>query len=447
MSRAKKVIRIAAVVLLAIALPVGLGAAGVVGAVHSVYPERTQRVSLPTRVPDYDASKPTVAIVVGPRKANSADVLAPYEVLMDTGDFNVYTVAPERRPITLTGGLDLVPDLDFAGWERLVGHRPDVVIVPQLSGAGEPETAPIEDWLHRQRARGLPILASVCVGAEVLASAGFLDGRPATAHWLGLIGLRRSHPEVKWQEGVRYVDDGDIITGAGVLSGVDVALRIIERFDGEAAARRAAQRVSWPDYSPGAPAHFDPLHLAPADSVALLNAAYRWDRPTVGVLLSDGIGELELASAFRPLTEFSYVVEPLALSLDGAPIRSRHGLVFLPRGNRLADVDTVLVPGTRAAREHLGDRLPEERSVSYLHDRPGFAFDGTLRHIAGTDDVATARWVAKSMQAPDTGVRLDGRAWPWALTIRPIMLALAVVLTYLVASRLLRTRTARKDAP
>jgi transcriptional regulator GlxA family with amidase domain len=79
-----------------------------------------------------------------------------------------------------------------------------VIVVPQLHDPAGPSAAPIVEWLQRQRAEGDPLLVTVCVGAEVLASAGLLDGRPATSHWLGLIGLRRSYPAVHWQDGVRY---------------------------------------------------------------------------------------------------------------------------------------------------------------------------------------------------------------------------------------------------
>ena len=82
----------------------------------------------------------------------------------------------------------------------------------------------------------------------MLAKAGLLDGRPATSHWLGLIGLRRNYPAVRWTDGVRYVDDGDVITTAGVLSGIDGALRVVERMVGPAAAGRAARAVHWPDW-------------------------------------------------------------------------------------------------------------------------------------------------------------------------------------------------------
>ena len=124
-------------------------------------------------------------------------------VLADTGTFNLYTVAPQRQPVPLTGNLDLVPDLTFGQLDDRLPTTPDVIVVPQLPHATGPSAAPIVQWLQRQRAQGDPLLVSVCTGAEVLASAGLLDGRPATSHWLGLIGLRRNYPAVRWQDGIR----------------------------------------------------------------------------------------------------------------------------------------------------------------------------------------------------------------------------------------------------
>jgi transcriptional regulator GlxA family with amidase domain len=140
-----------------------------------------------------------------------------------------------RRPAPagpLTGGLDLIPDLTFEQLDDLLPAAADVIVVPQLKDATGPSVAPVVDWLRRQRTQGNRLLMSVCTGAEVLASAGVLDGWPATSHWLGLIGLRRHYPAVHWQDGVRYVDDGDLITTAAVLSGVDGALRVVERLVG-----------------------------------------------------------------------------------------------------------------------------------------------------------------------------------------------------------------------
>jgi putative intracellular protease/amidase len=451
--RRRRAARVAAVLLVTLLALVGVGAMGAASAAGTVYPARDGSAPpVPVgAVPSapYDPGRPTAVVVLGPDGANVADVLAPYEVLAETGAFNLYTVAPERRPTPLSGGLDVVPDLSFAELDAWLPTAADVIVVPELPGAGGPSTAVVEDWLLRQRAEGDPLLVSVCVGAAVLASAGLLDGRPATSHWLGLIGLRRSYTAVQWQDGVRFVDDGDVITTAGVLSGVDGALRVVERTVGPAAAEGAARAVRWPDYSPGRAAAIPRSRPAPADAVAVLSAGYRWDRPTTGVLLTEGVGEIELASAFRPYTVLSYLARPVAVTVDGRPVRSRHGLTFAPRaalGSVAAELDRLLVPGPRRADDGGETALAGRLPPVHLHDQPGFAFDGALRDIARTEDAATARWVAKSLQYPRTGVQLVGPAWPWGLTLRPILIAAAAATASVLVLRLRRRRRARATA-
>jgi putative intracellular protease/amidase len=448
--------RLTATVFLALVVTGAVGAVGIAGATGEIYtargPSAPPVLVEEAAVPTHDPAKPTAVILLGPEVANAADVLAPYEVLAATGAFNLYTVAPQRQPVPLTGGLDLVPDLSLGQLDQRLPTGPEVIVVPQLSevAAGlPPSVAPIIEWLQRQRADGDPLLVGVCVGAQVLAEAGLLDGRPATSHWLGLIGHRRDYPQVRWTDGVRYVDDGDLITTGGVLSGVDGALRVIERMVGPAAAARAAQAVHWPAYSPGAAAPIERSRPAPADLVAVLSAGYRWDRPTMGVLLTDGVGETELAAAFRPYTELSYLARPLAVTTDGRPVRSRHGLTFLPRAELAAaapGLDRLLVPGADAARREAAEGLPVPEGLApvYLHQQPGFAFDAALGDIARTRDVATARWVAKTLQYPTlqypTRPRLAGPAWPWTLTLRPILLAAATVAAVLGVGFLGRRR-------
>jgi len=422
----------------AVAVPVAVGAIGVARATGEIYPARTAGAS-PASVETvaaagHDPGKPTAVVVLAPGGANVADALGPYEVLASTGAFNLYTAAPRREPVPLTGGLDVVPDLSFEELDTRLARSPDVIVVPQLPGAGGPGVAPVVEWLRLQRAQGDPLLVSVCTGAEVLASAGILDGRPATSHWLGLIGLRRDYPAVRWQDGVRFVDDGDVITTAGVLSGIDGALRVVERMLGPAEAAKAASAVGWPGYSPAGATAIPRSRPAAADLVGLLSAGFRWDRPSTGVLLTEGVGEIELASAFRPYTELSYLARPVAVTVDGGAVRSRHGLTFLPRADLASaapELDRLLVPGADAARREVADglALPDDLSAVYLHRKPGFAFDAALRDIAATRDVATARWVAKTLQYPDTDLQLAGPGWPWALTVRPLLIAAVAAAT------------------
>ena len=442
----QRVIRVTATVLTALVVPVAVGAVGIAGVRGEIYTPRDATappVSVEAAaISAHDPTKPTAVVVLSLAGTNVADALPPYEVLASTGAFNLYTVAEQRQPMPLTGGVDLIPDLTFGQLADRLQAAPDVIVVPEIHDRGEPSSAPIEEWLQRQRRVGDPLVVSVCVGAEVLAHPGLLDGRPATSHWLGLIGFRREYPAVHWQDGVRYVDDGDVITAAGVLSGVDAALRVVERMIGPAAAEQAARAVEWPDYSPGGAAPIPRYRPAAPDVVGLLSAAYRWDRPNMGVLLTDGVGEIELASAFRPYTVFSYLAQPVAVTADGHPIRSRHGLTFVPRADLASatpKLDRLVVPGTDAAGRALADglRLPERLSPIYLHTQPGFGFDAALHDIARTWDVATARWVAKTLQYPNTNAQLSGPAWPWNLTLRPILIAAAVIAA-IVSIQLLR---------
>jgi putative intracellular protease/amidase len=451
MTRWRTAGRVATAVFVGLVVAGAVGAVGIAGARGEVYtprgpgapPAPVDSVAVPT----HDPGKPTVVILLGPEGANAADVLAPYEVLAATGSFNLYTVAPQRQPVPLTGNLDLIPDLSLAQLDQRLPNGPEVIVVPQLTevAAGVPPSlGPVIAWLQRQRAQGDRLLVSVCVGAQVLAEAGLLDGRPVTSHWLGLIGLRRNYPQVGWTDGVSYVDDGDLISTAGVLYGVDGALRVIERLVGPAAAAQAAQAVHWPAYSPGAATPIQRFQLAPADVVGLLSAGYRWDRPTMGVLLTDGVGETELASVFRPYTELSYLARTLAVTADGRPVRSRHGLTFAPRvdlAGAAPELDRLVVPGADAARRAVADglALPEGLGPVYLHRQPGFAFDAALGDIASTRDVATARWVAKTLQYP-THPKLAGSAWPWTLTLRPILLFAGGVTAVLGIRFLVRRR-------
>ncbi len=401
---ARRLLVVLGVLLALVAPPLAAGWYGVTGAVEIVYPPRPASATKPDdpgRV-TIDPDLPTAVIVLGEEGANVVDALAPYTVLRES-DFNVVTVAPTAGPVTMTGSLDVVPDLTFEELDEVLDGPPEVIVVPQIHGSAKA----VQEWLLANRRPGETLVVSVCVGAEVLADAGLLDDRPATSHWLKLIGLRRSHPQVDWRDGVRFVDDGDIITAAGVRSGMDGGLRIVERFYGEKAAEQIARRLRWNGYGAGGSVEVPAAQLGPADVVALLSAGYRWDRPATGVWLTDGVDELSLAAAFRPTSELSYLARTTAVTAGGQPVRSARGLTLLPRASwadAADDVDRLLVPGASVPDDlvEVDRRVP----VTVLHRPDEFAFDGALRDIATTYDAATARWVAKSLTPHQTASRV-----------------------------------------
>ena len=119
----------------------------------------------------------------------------------------------------------------------------DTVIVPSYEDLDATPSAAVLDALRLAHGRGAR-LVSICTGAFALAAAGLLDGRHATTHWLWTDELQRRHPLVEVLPNRLFVDDGDILTSAGMTTGIDLCLHLIRRDHGAAAANSAARSSS-----------------------------------------------------------------------------------------------------------------------------------------------------------------------------------------------------------
>ncbi|MFF8772965.1 GlxA family transcriptional regulator [Kitasatospora sp. NPDC015120] len=156
---------------------------------------------------------------------------------------------PSAGPV-LSGGFTVTAP---AGLEALADA--DTVVVP---GYETPDTPPSDAVLaairsaHAHGAR----LVSICTGAFALAATGLLDGRPATTHWRDADTLQRRYPRIDVRPNLLYVDDGDILTSAGVTAGIDLCLHIIRRDFGAAAANARARALVAPPQRPGGQAQF-----------------------------------------------------------------------------------------------------------------------------------------------------------------------------------------------
>jgi transcriptional regulator GlxA family with amidase domain len=105
------------------------------------------------------------------------------------------------------------------------------------------------DWLRGQRAT-VPVLASVCTGALVYAAAGLLTNRPATTYWASTQELAALDSTIDVRAGERFVDDGDVVTSAGVSAGIDMAFHLVHRFAGLERAREVRKGI---EYFPAPP--------------------------------------------------------------------------------------------------------------------------------------------------------------------------------------------------
>ena len=154
--------------------------------------------------------------------------------------FDVWTVAERREPIEVWGGTIVIPraTLDEVPTPRLL-------LVPGGWGTrSEVNNERLVGWIA-DTAKKAELVTSVCTGSFMLAQAGLLRGKSATTHWASIDRMRRTYPDVDVKEEVPYVEDGNVITSAGILNGVELALYIVERFLGQEAAPRTARHLEF----------------------------------------------------------------------------------------------------------------------------------------------------------------------------------------------------------
>jgi transcriptional regulator GlxA family with amidase domain len=155
--------------------------------------------------------------------------------------FEVVLIAESAGVVTTTGGMKVTPDYAFDDCPKL-----DVHVVPGGWGTRrEAENSRMIDFI-RERAPEAAKLTSVCTGSLLLATAGLLEGLHATSHWRFLDQLREGFPNVAVEYDQHVVEDGNVITSAGISAGIDMALRVVERYHGEEIARAAARHMEYP---------------------------------------------------------------------------------------------------------------------------------------------------------------------------------------------------------
>jgi transcriptional regulator GlxA family with amidase domain len=190
-----------------------------------------------------------VAFIIS-KGANVMDIAGAWEVFEDTmltskgqpwsgGDdmvmpFNTYTVSDSRDPVD-ANGLTVVPNYTFAN-----APKPQIIVIPAQGGRSDAQ----KSWLLAN-AKTADVTMSVCTGASMLAAYGLLDGSTATTHHLYESGLQQRYPAVHFVQGMRFVENGKISTAAGLTSGIDLALHVVERYYGRAVAQGTADFMEY----------------------------------------------------------------------------------------------------------------------------------------------------------------------------------------------------------
>ncbi|MGC1684679.1 MAG: DJ-1/PfpI family protein [Candidatus Acidiferrales bacterium] len=198
---------------------------------------------------DATRSKPLVPPAKGPIPvaflisdgAVVIDFAGPWEVFQDVHDaqglgfFKLYTVAETTKPVTASAGLKIVPDYTFQ-----TAPSPKVIVIPAQNG----DTPAMLEWI-RKSSKIADVTMSVCTGAYLLAKTGLLSGKAATTHHSAYSEFAMEFPDIQLRRGARFVEDGNLASSGGLSSGIDLALRVVERYYGRERAEETADMMEY----------------------------------------------------------------------------------------------------------------------------------------------------------------------------------------------------------
>ena len=180
---------------------------------------------------------------------NDAEVLdfsGPFEVfsvasrfLDDTKKFNVLLISEDKTTITARGGYEVNSNFTFKN------HPPlDVLLVVGGVHTEELKKEKVLTWIKEQ-SLGVDFISSVCTGAFLLAQAKVITNEKVTTHWEDIDALKNEYPKLNVLRNVRWVDEGHIITSAGISAGIDMSLHLVSKIHGNDLAHKTAKQMQF----------------------------------------------------------------------------------------------------------------------------------------------------------------------------------------------------------
>lgn len=209
-------------------------------------PNNEQSSEAPSNPLTPPAGKINAAFVIS-NGAVMIDFAGPWEVFQDvqirsrsrTMDeqmpFRLYTVAEKMAPVTVSGGMKIQPDYTFAN-----APAPNVIVIPAQNDGSQA----MLQWI-KAASMHTDVTMSVCTGAFILAKTGLLSGKPATTHHAEYGTLAMQFPDIDVKRGVRFVEAGNLASSGGLSSGIDLALRVVERYFGRKVATETAFNLEY----------------------------------------------------------------------------------------------------------------------------------------------------------------------------------------------------------
>ncbi|KAI9341928.1 DJ-1/PfpI family protein [Obelidium mucronatum] len=293
--------------------------------------------------------KQPVAVVIGETKGGSevTDFVVPYSILKRSNQFEVFSVGTESTVLKLVmGSFSIHTNHTIATFTAAFPDGADVVIVPNQINQKD---ALLVRWIQEQSGKGAKIVG-VCEGVWSLAHAGLLKGKNATTHWFtrGSLGGAAG---CKVVTGQRYVEDGAVVTTAGVTASIPVSLALVEAVAGTEIAKRVASDIGAREWAP----EYDGSAYTLAKLVPrIIQSGLVWSKDILGIEIVEGIDELSLALI---ADVYNRTGKTKAVTFAHDVVLSKNGMSIVPEKPVLPVGGTLVEVGETPALELLNSSL------------------------------------------------------------------------------------------
>lgn len=271
--------------------------------------------------PVYDSAKKTVIIMADNDMTETFDMLTPYFLFNETGMANVYIAAQKKYPIVTENGPFVLPHFSYNEVDSLK-INPDVIVIPYMH---DPASAEKTMWIQKHFNDSVLFL-SICDGAWTAAASGIYDGIPLTSHATGHDKLRKRFTKPVWVQNTSVTESGNLYSTAGVSNATDGSLKVIQRLFGEETMLKVLNKVNYPHN--GIRQDHISKALTFSSKLSVLNKVFFKENKTIGILLQNGMNEMDLAALFD-INARSMPASILAIVAWGNSITTKHGLTVV----------------------------------------------------------------------------------------------------------------------
>lgn len=283
------------------------------------WPPYTGQASFDWKQSSEDTSKKTVLIMADNDMTELFDLLTPFYLFSETEKANVFIVAQNKYPVLTQNGPFILPHFTYGEIDS-AGIIPDAIVIPYMNN---PESFEKTDWLKKHTTDST-ILLSICDGAWTAAASGLYDGEPMTSHATGHDKLKLKYPKPSWIQDVNYTQSGNLYSTGGVSNATNGSLAVIERMLGHAVSIDVAGTIN---FRSDLREHIS-TSLTKTAILEGLKKVFFQKNKTIGVLLQNGVSEMELGAIFDVYARTMPSAILTIIQGDNS-ITTKHGLTVL----------------------------------------------------------------------------------------------------------------------